>query len=443
MDRKNHLRKSVLNYALPLSMIGGSLATLKAYASFDEPAAFILPLIMTLLLSFYYYLFKRGFNNVIIAFLTVATVFLELIIKEQYTTVGLGIYFWIFIFPLAIFAFFTPLKSLLLNVIFISIFIAVHHDGIGEVNPDYFVFPLAFSYFTVTLFNYIYQRYQDKQANIITEKTKALNQLNFSLQDRIKKAVQESQSKDKILEQQAKMAQMGELLSMIAHQWRQPLGSIASTAISLRSKIELEKYDLSKADEREEFLQYLLQKLDNIENYTNSLSTTIDDFKNFHNPQKELFREDISIPIKKAIDIMQNAFHNHNITLIESYHDNYIIEHYPNEIMQVILNILNNAHGNFKEKSIQNPLITLKVKEQGEAIMIEIGDNGGGIDESIITKIFDPYFSTKNEKNGTGLGLYMSKTIIEKHHQGRLSVRNKNGGATFTILLPKVLKKSS
>jgi signal transduction histidine kinase len=441
MEQNIVLRKSALRYGIPLGIAGSFIATIKAYYAFTDPIAFILPLILTMMLIIYYILYKKNFDETILAFLTVSTLFLELILKEQLTTVGMGVYFWIYIFPIAIFAFFSPARSFILNIIFISIFLWLHKDGIGVINQDYFLFPLAFSYIAITIFNFVFQRYQTKQAEVIAEKTKALNHLNHSLRDKITTAIQESKDKDKVFEQQAKLAQMGELLSMISHQWRQPLGSIAAATISLKTKIELEKYDLSKEEEREQFLTYLMQKLDNIENYTNSLSNTIDDFKNFYNPNKEIIKESITIPIKKAIDIMQSSFNRHHIMIEKNFKTTAIIEHYTNEIMQVILNILNNAVGNFKEKKVKNPKITIMIDEQKEHISIEICDNGGGISQEIMEKIFDPYFSTKDEKNGTGLGLYMSKTIIEKHHHGKLSVHNQNGGACFTITLPKKLTK--
>ena len=334
----------------------------------------------------------------------------------------MGIYFWIYIFPPAIFAFFTPMKGLLLNILFICIFMFVHKNGIGTVNVNYFLFPLSFAYFTITIFNFIYQQYQDTQAKELEKNTHALNTLNDSLEKRVQKAVNESKAKDKILQQQAKLAQMGELLSMISHQWRQPLGSISAATISLKTKIELEKYDLSVKEQREAFLVYLSSKLDHIEDYTTSLSNTIDDFKNFYAPHKEMLEDDIHLPLKKALKLMTSSFNQHNIVVHETYHDTPTIKHHTNEIMQVMLNILNNAVGNFKEKEVKNPEITLTIKTLTDAVLIEVHDNGGGIDEDIIEKIFEPYFSTKDAKNGTGLGLTMSKTIIEEHHQESLSI---------------------
>ncbi len=123
------------------------------------------------------------------------------------------------------------------------------------------------------------------------------------------------------------------------------------------------------------------------------------------------------------------------IMIEESYHDSKSILMAEGEMMQVFLNIFKNAQDNFKEKKIQNPLIMIETSDTKEGIMIEISDNGGGIKEDLLSKIFDPYFSTKDEKNGTGLGLYMSKTIIEKHHEGLFNVSNKDKGACFTITL--------
>jgi len=420
-----------------MGMVGGFLVTLKAYLSFEDSLTYIFPFIMTVLFSFYYYLYQKGTNVSLLAFLTLSTLYIELLIKEQYTAIGLGIYFWIYMFPLAIFAFFTPLKSLLLSTTFLVIFLFIHKHGASEINQDYFLFPLALSYFTITLFNYIYQRFQHKQAQEIEEKTLALNQINFSLEQRIKKAVQESKEKDKMLQQQAKLAQMGELLSMISHQWRQPLGAISIASISIKTELAFEKYDLANKDEKEAFLTFLSQKLDKIESYTNSLSHTIDDFRNFYNPNKEIIKSDVVQSVTKALDIMQSSLHQDHIVIKKLYHGSCIIEHYPNEMMQVILNILNNAHNNFLEKKIQNPEITIMIAERETYITIAISDNGGGIEEHILEKIFDPYFSTKADKNGTGLGLYMSKIIIEEHHKGLLTAKNQNGGVTFSIRLPK------
>ncbi len=437
MTQQEILRNNTLKFGIIIAIIGGTIATIKAISVFGTPVSYLLPLGMTVIALFIFYLYMKKVDNTLLAFLILSTVFVEILLKEKLTDVGAGIYFWIFMLPVTVFAFFTPIKSLMMNLIFLGIFLLFHRHGLPEFNPQYFLFPIAFSYITITIFNFIYQRFHEKMRQEISQKTAAIHRLNYSLKEDIQKAVAESKAKDKMMEQQAKLAQMGELLSMISHQWRQPLGSIASATIALKSKISLEKYDLSKPAERDAFLEYLMQRLDNIESYTASLSTTIDDFKNFYNPNKELIKADVTQAVEKALFIMKSSFNHHHVTLEKVYHDSVKIDHYPSELMQVILNILNNAVGNFKEKQIQNSHISLSLQAQKSSIMIEICDNGGGIPSDIIDKIFDPYFSTKDEKNGTGLGLYMSKTIIENHHHGALQVANKNGGACFTITLPK------
>lgn len=138
--------------------------------------------------------------------------------------------------------------------------------------------------------------------------------------------------------------------------------------------------------------------------------------------------------VHKALKIIRSSIDVDNITIIEEYKDEKLLAMYDNEMMQVILNILKNAQDNFKEKNILNPEIQIT----SSANNLFICDNGGGIPDEILVKIFDPYFSTKSEKNGTGLGLYMSKTIIEEHHNGSLSVKNQNNGVSFKIKLEKI-----
>jgi signal transduction histidine kinase len=135
--------------------------------------------------------------------------------------------------------------------------------------------------------------------------------------------------------------------------------------------------------------------------------------------------------IAKALAIVHNSMATDNIKIIEEYDDNTQIEMHDNEMLQVILNIFKNAHDNFKEKQIASPLI--KVSSHDNTLFI--CDNGGGIPKDVLERIFDPYFSTKDEKNGTGLGLYMSKTIVEDHHHGKLRAYNQNDGVCFEINL--------
>ena len=232
---------------------------------------------------------------------------------------------------------------------------------------------------------------------------------------------------------QSRMAQMGEMISMIAHQWRQPLGAIAATNIDLRMKIELEIFDLEIEKGREEFKNYFIENSDHVASYVENLTNTIDDFRNFYKPNKSYTQDMISKPVDQALGIIQSSLDSKGVEIIKVYESKTLFDLYVNELMQVVLNILKNAQDNFKEKNIKNAKIMISTKDYSDKSVLEICDNGGGIEEDVLSKIFDPYFSTKDDKNGTGLGLYMSKTIVEDHHNGKLDAFNKNEGVCFCI----------
>lgn len=234
---------------------------------------------------------------------------------------------------------------------------------------------------------------------------------------------------EETLEQQAKMAQMGEMLSMIAHQWRQPLNAISLTAANLKLKFDFNGFDLSAKKGLNQCTQELSQKLSAIEDYVKSLSTTIDDFRNFYKTDKEQVDVSLQDVVVKALNIINVSLIEDNIKIVEDYNSDLSIKIHENEIMQVILNIFKNAQDNFLEKRVENPSIKIITNDK----KLSICDNGGGIPEEILDKVFNPYFSTKTNQNGTGLGLYMSKTIVEEHHNAKLLVENIDNGVCFTI----------
>ena len=243
------------------------------------------------------------------------------------------------------------------------------------------------------------------------------------------KDITQKKKAEEMLEQQSRMAQMGEMISMIAHQWRQPLNAISLTASSLKLKFDFGEYNFKSQGDFNKCSQDFSKGLTQIEEYIGTLSTTIDDFRNFFSKDK------VSVPIKldeivpKALKIIAPSLQTNDITIIEEYNSRKKIEVYENEVMQVVLTLLQNAQDNFIEKKTKEPFIKIIVTDK----MISICDNGGGVPKNIVDKIFDPYFSTKLQKNGSGLGLYMSKTIIEQHHKAKLSVKNVDKGACFTV----------
>lgn len=245
--------------------------------------------------------------------------------------------------------------------------------------------------------------------------------------------ITELKEKDRQLLQQSRMAQMGEMISMIAHQWRQPLGSISSTSIDMNLKLQFEEFDLAQKEERDKCRSYFGDNLGKIDNYVQNLTSTIDDFRNFYKPDKESISALIHAPVSRALNIMGDTFKADGIKIIKNYRCKNEIAMHENELMQVILNILKNAQDNFKDKKIQDARIMIDTYDIPDGARLEICDNGGGIPEDILQKIFDPYFSTKDEKNGTGLGLYMSKTIVETHHNGKFYAENRDSGVCFFL----------
>jgi len=262
-----------------------------------------------------------------------------------------------------------------------------------------------------------------------------LVRLNKSLETKVADAVNDVLKKDAYLLHQSRLAQMGEMLSMIAHQWKQPLSSISSMQIAIRMAIELERFDLSDKQQREEFIEFVHQKLDKIAANTQNLSQTISNFSDFYKPNKRAEIRKLDEVVMKACSLVEDNMDANNISISMSLHSDATVKLHENEFMQVILNLLNNAKDQLIEKRVKDAQIKLKSYDENGVVVLEISDNALGIDETIIESIFDPYFSTKLEKNGTGLGLYMSKQIIEEYHDGIISVKNVRGGALFTIKL--------
>jgi len=236
-------------------------------------------------------------------------------------------------------------------------------------------------------------------------------------------AAEALRQKDKILFRQSRMAQMGEMISMIAHQWRQPLNAISLTTAALEMKINHNAYNKT-------FFESRLQR---ISNYIQYLSTTIEDFREFFKLDKTKQKTNFCKVIEDALELVRVSIENKNITVLTEFNCTSDIFTYKNELLQVAMNLFKNAEDVLIERKISNPTIYIKCYSDANKSILEVGDNAGGISESIIDKIFDPYFTTKENHNGTGLGLYMSKMIIEEHFKGLLSVHNSSTGAVFRI----------
>jgi len=258
-----------------------------------------------------------------------------------------------------------------------------------------------------------------KQKEILEKQTKELQHLNENLEHLVEEKVSENREKDKMMFQQSRQAQMGEMIAMIAHQWRQPLNALSAAIIIINQKVKRGEFDLETS-------QKITTKM---KDYLEYLSTTIDDFRNFFRPENEIQKTDFAKITQKARSLIEGALLSKGIKLEEHVKTVTQFYAYENELVQVVINLLKNAEDILVEKNIKSPTITITIT--GKILTIE--DNGGGIPQDIMEKIFDPYFSTKSKREGTGLGLYMSKIIVEEHCHGKLTVSNTNQGAQFCI----------
>ena len=250
------------------------------------------------------------------------------------------------------------------------------------------------------------------------------------LMQKIKEEEEKNKLAQDMMHQQSRLAQMGEMLSMIAHQWRQPLSAITAASGAINLKAKLNKLDTDAAVELSE----------KIMEFSQHLSSTIDDFRGFFKSNKTKSRVNFKKLLQDVVGIVKSSLENNNIDLTINVVSCDKILTYESELKQVLLNLIKNSEDALRDNAVENPTIMVEINNN----VLTIQDNAGGIPEEIMDKIFDPYFSTKTKKDGTGLGLYMSKTIIEEHCQGKLSVSNeefKNGqgmsmyGAKFKITL--------
>lgn len=239
--------------------------------------------------------------------------------------------------------------------------------------------------------------------------------------------ITELKKKDEMLINQSRHAAMGEMIGMIAHQWRQPLSVISMDANNMLVDIGLKDFSEANAKEYAE----------DIVHQTQHLSKTIDDFRNFFKPDKVLSQVKLGDVLDETYTIIKDSLSNNNIEFKKSYASESEVDAYPRELMQVFVNIISNAKDALVAKHNSDACIEVKVYEDDDSVITDIIDNGLGIDEKILPKIFDPYFSTKDEKSGTGLGLYMSKLIVEEHLHGKIEAFNIENGACFRIKLLK------
>jgi signal transduction histidine kinase len=275
-------------------------------------------------------------------------------------------------------------------------------------------------------FAYILSRPAKKAFDIIIKEGDELHDLALNLDKKIEEETLKNAKKDRLLQHQSKLAELGDMVGNIAHQWRHPLTRLSLILQNLKAykkknKLTNEMFDKSMQD--------------SIEQIT-FMSDTIENFKNFYRTDQKKSNFYISKVIDDIMKIIGFGLHHNNIKLNINDPKNIQIYGIKNELIQVIINLIINAKDALVENSITDAKIDINIYENENNICIDVCDNALGISKDIINEIFNPYFTTKNEK-GTGIGLYLSKTIIEEHYNGKILVQSDKNGTTFTILLPK------
>ncbi len=239
--------------------------------------------------------------------------------------------------------------------------------------------------------------------------------------------ITELKKKDELMIVQSRHAAMGEMIGMIAHQWRQPLNIISMVANNILLDLAFEDF---KPSDAEKYSRDIL-------NQTEHLSKTIDDFRNFFKPDKNVSKVNLESILNETYVMIKDSLVNHNIEFKIFNKSEVEVNAYSRELMQVFVNIINNAKDALLLNKIKDASIEVSIYEDENYVNTKICDNGGGIKDGVISKIFDPYFTTKDEKTGTGLGLYMSKMIVEDHLHGSLEVFNTDKGVCFNVRLLK------
>jgi signal transduction histidine kinase len=277
-------------------------------------------------------------------------------------------------------------------------------------------------------------RSREKDQKLIEQSQRAAEELravNESLERRVRAEVQASREKDHMLIQQSRLAAMGEMVHNIAHQWRQPLQGLSVILGNIRDSYALRELTQESLDADISRAQDLLKRM----------STTVDDFRDFFRPDREPAAFEIADAVRNALSIMDATLKDNHIEVVASLPAGLKAYGYHNQFAQAILNVIANAKEVIQERKVPAGRIEIDLVQSDSRGILSIQDNGGGIPEAALPKIFDPYFTTKAQ--GSGIGLYMTKVIVERNHGGSIEAANVGPGACFALCLPLAIERPS
>ncbi len=260
----------------------------------------------------------------------------------------------------------------------------------------------------------------------------SLKEMNENLEKRVHEEVAKNREKDHLLIKQSKVIAVGELLGNIAHQWRQPLNVISLLVQDLDMDLEEKKVSTKT-------IQSTLREVSDV---ISDLSTTIDDFRTFFNPDKQKVPFLLEDAIESSIKLLLPLIDGNDIVINKDIEDRLVIESYKNELIQVFFVILKNSIEAILNKSVKKGKIAIKAYNENDETVITFIDNGGGISEEILDRLFEPYVTTKHKSQGTGIGLYMVKSVVELHINGAVSFENIEKGALFTLRIKNIPEES-
>jgi len=278
------------------------------------------------------------------------------------------------------------------------------------------------SFFISNKITRVFKSYQDN----VKRKELLLEDMNKNLELKVQKAIKEVKKKDRAMFHQSRLARMGTMLSMIAHQWRQPLSEVSGILMELETASKFGKAD-------NEMIEAFVKE-SNV--HLRFMSNTIEDFRNFFKPDKQKVDFYIDEACNEALTLVFASIKNLNINLEKTLVKDSLISGYKREFSQVMLNLIANAKDVLHQREIKDPKISIEIKTLDDKAVISVADNAGGVEAKYFTRVFEPYFTTKESLKGSGLGLYMSKMIIEKNMGGELTLENSDKGAVFIISLP-------